>query len=75
MTKQTALWLMIGGAALSVYDMATTEAGASGGALYGAGKPLESLRWKVYTNDTTKKSYYLSISDAAALTGAFLYFR
>lgn len=75
MNKQTALWLMIGGAALSVYDMATTEPGATGGKLYGADGPLKSLRWEVYKNETTKKSYYLSVSDGAAIVGAFMYFK
>lgn len=75
MSKNTALWLMIGGAALSVYDLMTTKTGESGGALYGAGKPLASMRWEIHKNATTGKSYYVSVSDAAAITGAFLYFK
>lgn len=68
MNKQMALALMLGGAALSVYDM------VSDGALYGAGKPLESLRWKVHTA-ADGKNWYVSASDIAAVTGAFFYFR
>lgn len=74
MTKQHALWLMLGAAALSVYDLATTPTGGSGGDLYGTGKPLEKMRWKAYTTDAGK-NYYVSVSDAAALVGAFLYFK
>lgn len=68
MNKKTALWLMIGGAAVSLYDM------VSDGALYGTGKPLEKFRWKVYTS-ASGKNFYVSISDAAALAGAVLYFK
>lgn len=80
MSKQMALYLMIGGALMSGYDLMTTPAGGSGGALYGAGKPLEMLRWNVYTSPVTTtpaapaKNYYLSASDAAAVLGAYLYF-
>lgn len=70
-TKQTALYLMLGGAALSLYDMMGT-----GNPLYGAGMPLEKLRWKVYTTTATPpKDLYVSISDAAALIGAIFYFK
>lgn len=63
MSKKTATYLLIGGALVSLYDA------MSGGSLYGAGKPLEKLRWKIYTT-ASGTNYYLSISDAAALTGA-----
>lgn len=81
MNKQTAFWMMVIGAAMSVYDIATTPNGGIGGDLYGTGKPLESLRVKVYTRPATTtpaapaKDYYASVSDAAAVIGAFLYFR
>lgn len=74
MNKNTALWLMLGGAALSVYDLVTTPANGTGGALYGAGKPLENMRWKVHTT-AEGKNWYLSVTDGAALAGAFFYFR
>lgn len=71
MNKKTALWIMGIGAALSLYDMM-----ASDSPLYGAGKPLEKMRWKVYTSDgPPKKDWYLSITDAAAIVGAVLYFK
>lgn len=70
MNKKTGLYLMIGGAALSIYDY------VSDGALYGTGKPLASMKWKIYTTSSTPpKDWFLSISDIAALAGAFLYFR
>lgn len=81
MNKQTALWVMVIGAALSAYDYTTTPDGGTGGALYGVGKPLESMRWSVYTKAATTapaapaKDYYISVSDVAALAGAFFYFR
>jgi hypothetical protein len=68
MTKKTGLWLLIGGAAVSIYDM------VSGGALYGPGKPLEKLRWKIYTS-SDGKNWYLSVSDVAAIVGAIVYFK
>jgi hypothetical protein len=68
MSKQVALWLMLGGAAISVYDL------VADGAMYGAGKPLEKARWKVYTT-SDNKNWYVSASDLAALTGAFFYFK
>ena len=67
MSKKMALYLMLGGAAVSVYDMVTENS------LYGAGKPLEKMRWKVYTT-AAGKNWYVSISDAAAIAGAALYF-
>lgn len=74
MNKQIALYVMLGGVALSLYD-----AMADGNPLYGVGKPLESMRWKVYTtkptDGTQPKDYYVSISDIAALAGAYFYFR
>lgn len=71
MTKKMALYLMIGGAALSVYDLM-----ADGNPLYGPGKPLEKMRWKVYTSTATPpKDWYVSISDAAAIIGAVFYFK
>jgi hypothetical protein len=70
MNKKTGLYMMVIGAAVSVYDLATD------GSLYGAGKPLEKLRVKVYTSTSTPpKNWYVSISDAAAVVGAYLYFR
>lgn len=75
MNKQTALWVLIGGAGLSIYDMLTTEKGANGGNLYGTGKPLEKLRFQVWENDAKTKQYYVSVSDAAAVLGAWFYFR
>lgn len=74
MTKNTALWLMLGGAALSVYDMVTTEKGAIGGNLYGTDKPLEKLRFEIYKTDAGKQ-YFMSVTDAAAVVGAYFYFR
>lgn len=67
MTKKTALYLMLAGAAASVYDL------VSDGGLYGPGKPLEKMRWKVYTT-ADGKNWYVSISDAAAVIGAGIYF-
>lgn len=67
MSKKTGLYLMLAGAALSAWEL------ASPGAVYGAGKPLASMRWKVYQSGD--KSVYVSISDVAAVAGAFLYFR
>lgn len=75
MNKNTALWVMLGGAGLSVYDMVTTEKGQSGGNLYGPGKPLENLRFQIWENDAKTKQYYVSVSDAAAVLGAWFYFR
>jgi len=85
MNKSTALWVMLIGAGLSAVDLATTKQGDTAGALYGPDKPLHSLRWKVYTRDATPangttaatpaKDYYLSASDAAAIIGAYFYFR
>jgi hypothetical protein len=82
MNKSTALYVMLIGAALSAYDIMTTKEGAAAGDLYGAGKPLESLRVKVYTKPATTvapvmpaKDYYVSASDAAAVIGAYFYFR
>lgn len=81
MNKNTALWMMIIGAGLSVYDIATTPSGGTAGDLYGTGKPLASARWKVYTKPATTvapvtpaKDYYISISDAVAGVGAWFYF-
>ena len=84
MSKNTALWLMLGGVALSAYDIMTTPVGGVAGDLYGAGKPLEKLRFKVYTKDAVvaagttpaspAKDYYVSASDAAAMVGAYFYF-
>lgn len=68
MTKKTALWLLIGGAAISVWDM------MSDNSLYGPGKPLEALRWKVHTT-ADGKNWYVSASDAVAVTGAIFYFK
>lgn len=73
MSKKTALWMMIGGAALSGYDLMTTPPGGNGGDLYGAGKPLEKLRFEVHKN-AAGKQYFVSVSDAAAVIGAFFYF-
>jgi len=81
MNKSTALWVMLIGAGLSAYDLMTTEKNATAGALYSEGKPLAALRWKVYTREATTnpatpaKDYYLSASDAAAIVGAYFYFR
>lgn len=68
MSKQTALWLMLGGAAVSLWEL------ASPGAVYGTDKPLASMRWKVHTT-ADGKNYYVSISDAVAVAGAYFYFR
>lgn len=72
MNKNTAFWLMAIGAGVSLLDLATD------GGVYGAGKPLEKFKFKVYTSPaagtTPAKDYYLSISDAAALIGAGMYF-
>ena len=69
MNKQTALWLMIGGAAVSAYDMFGKD-----NPVYGVGKPLEKMRWEIYKG-SDNKPVFISISDIAALTGAFFYFR
>ena len=74
MTKNTALWMLVGGALLSGYDMFTTDKGQTGGALYGPGKPLEKLRFEVYKTEAGKQ-YFVSVSDAAAVIGAYFYFR
>lgn len=74
MTKNTALWMLVGGALLSGYDMLTTEKNQTGGALYGPGKPLEKLRFEVYKTEAGKQ-YFVSVSDAAAVIGAYFYFR
>jgi hypothetical protein len=73
MSKKTGLYLMLAGAAVSVIDLVTAKAGEAGGMFYGPGKPLEKMRWKVFTSEA-KKDYYVSISDAAALAGAYIYF-
>jgi hypothetical protein len=67
MSKKTALMLLVGGAAVSIYDAVTQ------GSLYGPGKPLEKLKFKIYTTDAGV-NYYVSISDIAAITGAIFYF-
>lgn len=74
MTKATAFWVMLIGAGASVYDLMTTDPGMTGGALYGVGKPLEKARVEVYKT-TAGKQYYASVSDAAAVVGAYFYFR
>lgn len=63
MSTKTATYLLIGGSLVSLYDA------MSGNSLYGAGKPLAGLRWKVYTTGSGV-NYYISISDVAALAGA-----
>ena len=68
MTKKTGLWLMVIGATASLYD-----AVAAGNPLYGPGKPLESLRWKIYTS-SGGKNYYVSVTDLAIIAGAWIYF-
>lgn len=81
-TKNSGFWMMVLGGGASLYDLMTTKEGAVAGDLYGPGKPLESFRFKVYTKPATTtapitpaKDYYVSISDAAAIFGAYLYFR
>lgn len=69
MTKKTALILMLGGAAVSLYD-----ALGEGNPVYGPGKPLEALRWKIHTS-SDGKNYYVSISDIAIVVGAWFYFK
>lgn len=68
MSKQVALWIMLGGAAVSLYDL------MSDNGVYGVGKPLAAARWKVYT-DASQKNWYISASDLAALAGAYFYFK
>ena len=68
MNKKTGLYLMLAGAALSAWELAKP------GAVYGAGKPLEKMRWAAYTA-ADGKVFYISISDCAALAGAHPYFR
>lgn len=68
MSKKTALYVMLGGIAVSAYDAITNNS------LYGAGKPLESFRWKVHTT-SDGKNWYVSISDIAAVAGAIFYFK
>jgi hypothetical protein len=67
MSKKMGLYLMIAGAAVSALELSKP------GTVYGAGKPLESMRWKVYQSGD--KTLYVSVSDIAALAGAFFYFR
>lgn len=67
MSKKMGLYLMLGGAAVSAMELFKE------GSVYGAGKPLASMRWKVFQNGD--KSVYVSISDIAALAGAFIYFK
>lgn len=67
MTKKTAMWLMIAGAGVSLWDA------FSGGSLYGPGRPLASLKWKVWTT-ASGANYYVSISDLVAVAGAVIYF-
>lgn len=67
MNKKTALYMMLAGAAISAYDLAT-------GKVYGPGAPLEKLQVKVYT-DSTGKNWYVKASDALAIVGAYLYFK
>jgi len=76
MSKQTALYVMLAGIAVSLYDMATD------GSLYGLKKdgtdgPLKGLSWKVYTSGTAPntKDWHVSVSDAVAVAGAWFYFR
>ena len=81
MNKNTAMWVGLIAAGASAYDLMTTPAGGTAGDLYGPGKPLESMRWKVYTRPATTtpaapaKDYYVSITDAVALVAAFYYFK
>lgn len=70
MSKQVALWVMIGGAAVSLYDLM-----GDANPVYGTGHPLAAARWKVYTDATSKKDWYISVSDLAALVGAYFYFK
>jgi hypothetical protein len=82
MNKNTALYVMLIGAGASLYDILTTEKGATAGKLYGPEKPLADLRWNFYTKPATTtapiepaKNYYISVTDAMALVGAYFYFR
>lgn len=63
MSKSVAFWLLVGGAVVSIWDVMTNQS------LYGPGKPLAGLRWKIWTS-ATGTNYYLSISDAAVIVGA-----
>lgn len=74
MSKSVAFWMMTVGALASAYDLGTTPSGGSGGALYGPGKPLEKMRWKIYTT-AGGTNIYASVSDVAAVAGAFFYFK
>ena len=78
MSKKVALWLMVGGAAVSLYDAMAKGKNDEANPLYGPGKPLESFRWKVYTSEASgtapEKNYYISVSDIAAIVGASFYF-
>lgn len=74
MSKNTAFWVMVVGAGASIYDLMTTEAGMTGGALYGVGKPLEKARIEAYKT-AAGKQYYASATDAMAVVGAYFYFR
>lgn len=67
MTKKTASILLLGGLAVSLYDAFTNNS------LYGPGKPLANMRWKIYTT-ASGTNWYVSISDLAAIAGAFFYF-
>ena len=69
MNKKTALYLMLGCAAVSLYDLM-----GEGNPVYGEGKPLKDLRWKVYTT-ATGTNWYVSITDIGAAAGAFFYFK
>lgn len=68
MSKKVSLYVMIGGIVVSAYDAFTNNS------LYGPGKPLEKLRFKVYTG-SNGSNWYVSVSDIAAVLGAIMYFK
>lgn len=67
MTKKTGLYLMLAGAAVSALELMKP------GSVYGPDAPLKGLRWEAYKT-AAGKVYYISVSDIAALAGAYIYF-
>lgn len=71
MSKNAALYLMMGGLAVTLYDTFSR----SGNPLYGPGRPLEMLRWRIPLGSDEKIApVTVSISDLAVLVGAWFYF-
>jgi hypothetical protein len=65
MSKQMAFYILLAGAAINAWD------GMSNGSLYGVGKPLNSMQWKL---GTAADAMTIRIGDAAVIAGALFYF-